>query len=362
VCLSSARVLIVDDIATNRDVLAWRLQKQGLQVEQAADGREALGRLEAEPFDMVFLDVMMPGLSGYQVLEQIKSNPLTRDIPVLMISAVDEIESVVRCIELGAEDYLPKPFQPVILRARVAACLEKKRMRDQEQVYLKSLKTERDRSDRLLLNILPRRIADLLKDGQSIIADSFAAVTILFADLVGFTEMSTRLSPSELVEMLNGVFSGFDELADRHGLEKIKTIGDSYLVAGGVPTARPDHAFAVADMGLDMLRSMGRFNARRGTSLSLRIGINSGPVVAGVIGVRKFSFDLWGDAVNTASRMESHGVPDRIQVTEATWRLLRDHFELEERGTIPVKGKGLMRTFYLVGRKPEAGDERSVSP
>jgi adenylate cyclase len=348
------RVLVVDDLAANRDVLAIRLQRQGLSVAEAEDGREALRRLEKEQFDLVFLDVRMPELDGYEVLRRIKSDPGLRDIPVLMLSAVDELDSVVRCLELGAEDYLPKPFEPTVLRARVGACLEKKRLRDQERLYVQTLKGERDRSEQLLMNVLPSGIANRLKGAPKTIVEHFSEVTILFADIVGFTELATRLPPADLVEQLNGIFSAFDELVDRHGLEKIKTIGDAYLVAGGVPTPRPDHAVAVAEMALDICEAVRSFNALRGTSLDLRIGINSGPVVAGVIGTRKFVFDLWGDAVNTASRMESHGEPGRIHVTEATYRLLKDKYNFAERGPIPVKGKGVMETYFLLGRRGAA--------
>jgi len=349
----TGHVLVVDDVGLNRELLAARLQRQGLLVDQAGDGREALQKLGSDRFDIVCLDVMMPGLSGYQVLERIKQDPELRDIPVLMISAAHELETVVRCIELGAEDYLPKPFDPVLLRARVGACLEKKRLRDSEREALESLRMERDRSEKLLLNVLPSRIADRLKGSSATIADSFAEATILFADIVGFTELATHMAPGDLVGLLNDIFSGFDELLDKHQLEKIKTIGDAYLVAGGVPTPRPNHAQAVAEMALDMTESLRRFNARTGSSFAMRVGINSGPVVAGVIGTRKFIFDLWGDSVNTASRMESHGVPGKIQVSEATYLLLRDRFSLVERGVIAVKGKGEMRTFYLQGRKGE---------
>ncbi len=317
------RVLVVDDLAANRTVLATRLLHLGLTVEVASDGRDALRKLAAERFDLVFLDVMMPVMNGFETLRCIKVDPGLRDIPVLMISAFGEIASVVRCLELGAEDYLPKPFEPAVLQARVGACLEKKRLHDRERIHLEALRTERDRSERLLLNVLPRAIADRLKDAQTTIADSFSEVSILFADIVGFTQLASRVPPGELVGVLNDIFSDFDALLDRHGLEKIKTIGDAYLVAGGVPTPCPDHAAAVAEMALDMCESLDRFNLRTGASFAMRVGINSGPVVAGVIGTHKFIFDLWGDAVNIASRMESHGEPGRIQVSEATARRAR---------------------------------------
>lgn len=173
---------------------------------------------------------------------------------------------------------------------------------------------------------------------------------MLFADIAGFTPLSDRLEPEEIVQMLNRVFSEFDRLADAHGLEKIKTIGDAYMVAGGIPTARPDHAEAVADLALAMLEAVDRLSKEMQAPLRLRVGINTGPVVAGVIGVRKFIYDLWGDTVNTASRMESHGVPGEIQLTEETARRLEGLFEVERRGAIEVKGKGQMTTFFVRAR------------
>lgn len=210
------------------------------------------------------------------------------------------------------------------------------------------LDAERLRSEQLLLNILPTRIADRLQHGEHVIADHFPEATVLFADLVGFTELASRVDEVRLVEILNRVFSHFDTLAEQLGLEKIKTIGDAYLVVGGIPTPLPDHAFRVALMGLEMQRSMPRLSAEIGEPLVLRIGIHSGPVIAGVIGQRKFAYDLWGDTVNIASRMESHGVEGGIQVSDAFRRLIQARFQLTTRGEIPVKGKGMMRTWLLL--------------
>lgn len=344
-------VLVVDDSETNRDILVRRLTRAGYEVETAADGALALEAVVLRRFDLVLLDIMMPGLNGYQVLERLKTTPELRDIPVIMISALDEIDGIVRCIEMGAEDYLPKPFNPVLLRARVEASLEKKRLRDREQAYLAQLRIEREKSERLLLNILPSAIAERLKEDQGIIAESFTEATILFSDVVGFTQMSARIKPVELVYLLNEIFSSFDELAARHGLEKIKTIGDAYMVAAGLPERRADHAEAMAEMGLDMQAALDAFNRARGTTLNIRTGINTGPVVAGIIGTSKFIYDLWGDAVNTASRMESHSTPGRIQVTAATFERLRHAYLFEPRGTINIKGKGDMSTYFLLGRK-----------
>jgi class 3 adenylate cyclase len=210
------------------------------------------------------------------------------------------------------------------------------------------LRDEQEKSERLLLNILPAEIAQQLKEEQSAIANRFDEVTILFADIVNFTGLAAQISPIELVNSLNEIFSNFDRLAEFYGLEKIKTIGDAYMVVGGLPTPRSDHASAVAKMALDMQKSISQFKSATGESFQLRIGINTGSVVAGVIGLKKFSYDLWGDAVNVASRMESHGVIDKIQVSETTYLHLKDEFQLENRGEIKVKGRGMMTTYFLI--------------
>jgi adenylate cyclase len=216
-------------------------------------------------------------------------------------------------------------------------------------VFARQRRDAQARADNLLLNILPRSIADRLKAETRTIADQFSSASILFADVVDFTPLAERLPPAEVVGVLDRLFSHFDELAERHGLEKIKTIGDCYMVAAGVPSPRPDHAHALALMALDMQAAMSSVDEVGHLGLELRIGINSGPVVAGVIGRKRFLYDLWGDAVNTASRMESHGTSGRIQITRETKGLLEDEFACEPRGTIAVKGKGEIEAWYLVG-------------
>ena len=214
----------------------------------------------------------------------------------------------------------------------------------------RALQLEQERSERLLLNVLPAPIAERLKAGEAVIADAFPEVTVLFADLVDFTRRSQQVGPAQVVATLNELFSAFDELAQRHGLEKIKTIGDAYMVAGGLPQPRPDHAQAVAEMALALRDEVARRSDPSGQPLQVRIGIDTGPVVAGVLGTSRFSYDLWGDTVNTASRMESYGVAGCIQVTERTYQRLRDGYRFQRRGPIQVRGMGEMVTYFLVGR------------
>lgn len=345
-----SRILVVDDNASNRDLLSRRLQRQGHTVLQAEDGTIALAIVEKEPLDLVLLDLMMPGISGYDILASLKGDARFREIPVIMISALSELDSIVRCIEAGADDYLAKPFDPTLLRARVGSSLEKKHLRDREREMVEALRTEKERSENLLLNILPKAIVKRLHGGETVIADHLLGVTILFSDLVAFTKLSSQLSAGDLVRLLNDLFSEFDRLALGLGIEKIKTLGDSYMVAGGLPEPRADHAHAVADMALAMIAAVERMNSELPIALQMRIGIHSGDVVAGVIGTHKFVYDIWGDAVNIASRMESHSLPNRIQISAATHRHLQDSFRLEPHGCVDIKGKGPMETYFLLGR------------
>lgn len=230
-----------------------------------------------------------------------------------------------------------------IFGARAGAELER-------QITDMALKESQEQSERLLLNLLPATIAQRLKHDTTTIAESYNEVTILFADLVGFTQLASQMNPIQLVNLLNDLFSTFDELSEKHGLEKIKTIGDAYMVVGGLPTPRVDHAEAVAEMALDMQNAIAQLPATE-NSIKIRIGINSGPVVAGVIGVKKFIYDLWGDAVNIASRMESSGEEDKIQVTDVTYQRLKNKYQFKPRGIVDVKGRGKMMTYWLLGDK-----------
>ncbi len=343
-------ILIVDDSVVVRELLTDRLQYEGFKVQSATNGRSALKIIHRYPFDVILLDIMMPKMNGFEVLTQIKTSPYLRHLPVIMMSSMDDQVGIVKCIRLGAEDYLIKPLDTIMLKARIDACLVRKQWRDKEQAYLAQIKTEQERSNRLLLNILPPPIAERLKKGEQTIADSFDKATVLFADIVDFTRYSSQRPPAEILQTLNKIFCAFDQLASKYDLEKIKTIGDAYMVVGGVPQQRDDHARAIAEMALEMQQIVAHYKAN-GKPFKIRIGINTGPVVAGVIGRKKFSYDLWGDTVNVASRMEELGKPGAIHTTAETYHQLQAHYQFSDRGFIPVKGKGEMKTYFLTGRK-----------
>jgi adenylate cyclase len=345
--IRSSHVLVVDDNASNRDVLARRLTREGHKVVTAANGTLALDLASKHDFDLILLDLIMPEMSGFEVLRRLKAAEHTSHIPVIIISALDEIDSVVRCIEVGAEDYLAKPFNPIMLRARINASLEKKWLRDREKKFMAELEQEKRRSETLLLNILPQKIVDRIRNGETVIADRIAEATIMFCDLVGFTVLSQDLPADRTIDFLNKIFSSFDQLAAEQGVEKIKTIGDAYMVVGGIPEPQPDHAVRIAVLALRMMKAVADIAKATNLDLRARIGIHTGSVIAGVIGTHKFVYDVWGDAVNTASRMESHSLPGRIQISAATRRTLGEQFKCEPRESLEIKGKGLMDTYFL---------------
>ena len=355
----ACKILVVDDSRTLRRILTMSLKNLGLtNVVEAANGLEAVDIIRNQAVDLVLLDLEMPELDGLGVLEIIKKDDEFKMLPVIVISGADQIEKTIRCIEIGAEDYLPKPYDPILLRARILSSLEKKRLRDQDKRNLELLHQEKQllefeqlKTEKLMLNILPKPIADRLKRGEKNISGSYPEVTILFSDLVGFTKMSSQMTAGDLVLLLNDLFTRFDTRAEQLGLEKIKTIGDAYMAVGGLPIPRSDHAQICADMALGMYEDLAEFNRSHSLELGMRIGVNSGPVVAGVIGFTKFSYDLWGNTVNTASRMESTSVIGRVQISTSTLEALHGAFITEDAGEVECKGLGKVQTHYLVSRR-----------
>jgi class 3 adenylate cyclase len=335
-------ILLVDDTPTNLEILVGYFADSGFDISVATSGEKALKQIAANPPDLILLDVMMPGIDGFETCRRLKANPATQNIPVIFMTALTETADKVKGFEAGAVDYVTKPLQQEEIRARVNTHITLRRM--QQKLEEKEKQTER-----LLLNVLPKSIADKLRNNITTVAEYFPEISVLFADFVNFTELCTHKDPNVLVGILDELFSAFDELVEKQGLEKIKTIGDAYMAVGGAPLPRTDHAQAIAALALGIQQIMYDYNQKHQTDYAIRIGINSGPVVAGVIGTKKFSYDLWGDTINMASRMESLSVPNKIQVTETMYELLREQYRFEERGEIEIKGKGTCKTYFLKG-------------
>ncbi|MFX1689670.1 adenylate/guanylate cyclase domain-containing protein [Paraburkholderia sp. A2RI-6] len=386
----SAKILVVDDLEANVMLLEQILRRAGYaHVSSTMDASAVSALHRAHRYDLILLDLQMPGFDGFQVMESLKSVEVDNYLPVIAITA--QPTHKLRALQAGAKDFISKPFDLSEVLMRVHNMLEVRLLHRESREYGKALEqkvreveasrelirrqsdeleglyakvvAEQKVSERLLRNMLPQPIAERLKahlhdvadsSFPQVIADRFPEVSVLFADIVNFTGFSAGLNPEQLVEMLSDIFTDFDSIADSRGLEKIKTIGDAYMAAAGLPIPVDDHAARAAHMALDMIDTMTRLNARRCCNLQLRIGINSGEVVAGVIGKRKFIYDLWGVAVNLASRMESQGMAGRVQVTAATRERLGDPFVFEERGTIAAKGIGELHTWFLVGRSTTA--------
>lgn len=359
-----ADILAIDDTPENLQLLSQLLTNRNYKVRSVTKGKTALRAAQAAPPDLILLDINMPEMGGYEVCEKLKVDERTREIPIIFISALGETLDKVRAFQVGGVDFVTKPFQVEEVLARIEThlqlCTLRKQLQSQNQQLQQeirdrkraeaALQHEQEKSERLLLNILPQPIAEQLKQNPQSIAYRFDEVAILFADIVNFTGLSAAIPPTDLVNLLNQIFSEFDQLAEQHSLEKIKTIGDAYMVVGGLPSPREHHIEAIADMALDMQHAIRHYKRQDGRPFSLRIGIGVGPVVAGVIGIKKFSYDLWGDAVNLASRMESQGEPERIQVTETVYQRLSYRYHFQPRGKIHVKGRAEMPTYWLERR------------
>ena len=339
-CGMRGHVLVMDDNAMNRDILARWLFRQGHHFTTFSNGIEALELLRTNPgaFDLVLLDIVMPGMDGIHVLEELKRDPGCRHLPVIIISALDEMDKVIRCIEMGADDYLSKPFDPVLLRARIGACLEKKRLRDRELEHLRQIKLEQERADALLHVILPAEVVNELKTTNSVRARRFDNVAVLFADIVGFTSFCDGHEPHEVMGYLQQLVESWEEIAIRQGVEKIKTIGDAFMATAGLLKRVENPVLSCVRCGLEMIAAANQ----QATGWTVRIGVHHGPVVAGVLGHRQYLFDLWGDTVNTAARMESHGVPGRITLSGDAWQKIDHCCRGESPDPIHVKGKGMI--------------------
>jgi adenylate cyclase len=329
-------ILIADDVENNRVALKMRLALIGYDdVAEAANGREALEMLQAGDFDLVLLDIMMPEMDGYAVLTEMKSDTRLRDIPAIMISALDDISSVVRCIELGAVDYLTKPFNPTLLKARIDNYAEKIQFKAQEKLYLENIENEKRKSDDLLAALLPVQIVRVLKRNKKLPPITYDDVSILFCDIVDFTPYAESKPPEVVFAQLETLIEDFERIAGEFDLMKVKTIGDAVMIAGGLLSDLDTPVHATVACGHAMIEAAKNHEAR----WQLRIGIDHGPVVAGVIGHTRFQFDVWGDTVNTASRIQGIAAPDTVNLSGRAWQRLRDTSRGRSLGMVELKGK-----------------------
>ena len=339
-------MLVVDDEEHNRTLLCDTLDARHYEVAEAVDGGQALAMAAKRTPDVVLLDVMMPNVDGFVACRELKRDPRTAHVPVLMITALNERKERLMGIEAGANDFLNKPvdLQDVILR--VGNAVYTKRLYDRLQI-------EQEKSERLLLNILPKHIAERMKAGETNIAETYLDATVLFADLVGFTNLAAHIPVEELLALLNEVFTSFDALTARHGLEKIKTIGDAYMAAGGLTPSSTDCASAAIALAMDMHREIENINAQYSTSIRLRVGINHGTVIAGVIGTSKFSYDLWGDTVNMASRLETLASPGTIQISPSVYERVKESFHCERHDLVDKNGHQFTSFLFRPDTRPQ---------
>jgi len=339
-------ILVIDDEAPNREILTRQLKNRGHSVRAVGSAAETFEALDQEIVDLILLDILMPDVNGIEVLQRLKTTGELNEIPVVMVSGLKETDAVAKCLNLGAEDYLPKPIDPILLHARVDACLERKRWRAKEIAFAKEIKFEKDRADALLSSMLPAPIIQRLNEGETQIADRFDEATIIFADIVDFTPLVARMDASELVRELSSVFTEFDALAERHGIEKIKTIGDAYMAASGIPVHRNDHADAAVDFTKQMIARIEDSSVNR-AGLQIRVGIHTGPVIAGIIGRTRSVYDVWGATVNLASRLEATGQAGRIHVSAETMHALSDGYLVSQKRVHDIKGVGPVTSYFI---------------
>ena len=322
------------------------------ETHHVKDLKGALEHLASREFDVIVADLGLRDSRGMDTFQRIKD--AAKETPIVVLTGSDDTDWGIRALKQGAQEFIHKlDLQPSLLPKLLRHAIERKKIE-------LSLRREHKRVEMLMQNLLPTAVARRFGQGDVEEPREFEDISVLFADLVGFTRLAARMAPGAIVNMLNQIFSSFDHLAQQHGLEKIKTIGDAYMVAGGIPEPVENGPLAVTELALGMLEEIRKFNRLADVQLNLRIGVATGPVVAGIIGIDKISYDLWGDTVNLASRMESHGEPGRIQVCSRTRDLLADHFILDDRGTLEIKGKGECRTYFVAGRKFGGADQLEV--
>jgi CheY-like chemotaxis protein len=352
------KILIVDDVEVNRKLISAGLEGGKYDLSYAENGRRALDMLTSGNFDLMLLDIMMPEMTGYEVLEWMMENPTLREIPVVVISAVDDVKSISKCVRMGADDYLMKPIDLTLLRARVAASIDKKRSRDRIAEYLSEIDSERRRYDRLLGMVFPPQVAEELKETNEIRPRKFDSVAILFADVVGFTSYCAEKDPDNIVSHLQEMVVACEAIAAKFGLLKIKTIGDCFMATAGLlkPTENP-----VADAircGLEMISLVRMLDA----GWTLRVGVHIGSVMTGLVGYRQHLYDVFGDAVNIAAHVQSTGVPGAVNVSADAWECVSSEFEADSRSTAHLKHRGDMEVFSIFPPSSDASEAMKSEP
>lgn len=337
---SRSRILIVDDVEENLKVLTETLTQQGFHPLQAKNGERAIQIAKKAQPDLILLDIKMPGMSGYETIAVLKSDPETVDIPVIFISALNQIEDKVKGFTAGAVDYVSKPFQKEEVIARVTTHLKLRQAQ-------KDIEIEREKSEQLLRNVLPQAVAKELKDTGLSQPQQFKDVSILFSDFVQFTHYSSQLDAITLIEELNDMFTEFDNIMEKNGCERIKTIGDAYLAVCGVPDHKEDHAIKLTKASLEMKSYLEERNNTSKIKWQIRIGIHSGEIVGGIVGTKKYLYDIFGNSVNIASRMESNSEPMKINVSEETYEHIKNSFKCTKREPIDVKGIGFTNMYFV---------------
>ncbi len=339
------KILIADDDPVSQSILSDLVANQGYEVTLVSNGTDAWKALKTDPqLHVAFIDWMMPGIDGPTLCAKIKAEIDDRYVYSIMITAKDGKEDLMVGMAAGADEFISKPVHEGELISRLRAG---ERMLN----YEARLRAEMQRSDELLFNVMPRRIATRMKAGERYIADLFPSATILFLDIVGFTDWCLRMDAMAMVEQLNSLFALFDVEINRLGLEKIKSVGDAYLIAGGVPNPKTDHAQAMCTLALAIQARVTEMNRHRLQPWGLRTGITSGPVVAGVIGQKRFIYDVWGDTVNNAARLEHAANTNEILISDSTHQLVKDEFECELMPPIELKGLGTQTVWRLVGAR-----------
>lgn len=365
-------ILIVDDKQENLKILSEMLKHDGFNLLIAMDGERAVNIARKEVPDIILLDIMMPKMNGYEACQLIKENPITKDIPVIFMSALNETHNKVQGLKLGAVDYITKPFQIAEVKARIKTHLdlqllqkalqeknqllekeieERKRAEDKLNDYARKLEIEQKKSDDLLLNLLPENVVKDLKDQGNSAPKVFDNVSIMFADVVDFTRISADLDPDSLIDELSDMFSHFDEIMKRNECERIKTIGDAYLAVSGMAQADPNHAKNMIRAAIEIIDYLHHRNQVLDLDWQVRIGIHSGKIVGGIVGLKKYIYDVFGDTINVASRMENNSEPMKINVSETTYKLCREDFRFQAREPIPIKGKKHIQMYFVTGLK-----------